>query len=254
MRADIFNRYFRSNHNFDVIKSLFFKIPKASLPQQKIKSYFFSPISSIKKSFEDLFFDFFPNNQIAEENQNILPPRVFFGSDEKIIPYLLKESVELAQEEYSPYLEYLKNLSFFGTLKQKKDKSVYLDFDAQYIDLIFSSFIDKKIKKPEQKILIEAISKKEMEIHEVGKIRELKEKFQFRIKGLYSIKPELNHSLERIWFLEIESKDLEEFRYKHHLSPKKGGHNLYITIGIKHCFKLRKSFPKMKINFSFSAA
>jgi len=85
-------------------------------------------------------------------------------------------------------------------------------------------------------------------------IQEIDQKFEFKIKGLYSINLLEEASVKKIWFLEIESQDLEDFRYKYHLFPKINGHNFSITLGFINYFKLRKSYPMMRINITFVAA
>ena len=118
---------------------------------------------------------------------------------------------------------------------------------------MFLSIEDKNTKKS-NKNSIEVISKKEFENSDIYKIFNLDKKISFKIKGFSSIKPELENNIDRVWFLEIESKDLEDFRYFHHLSPKKNLHNFNLVIGIKKGFKLRQSYPTMKIKSAFSAA
>lgn len=212
-------------------------------------------ISTIKTSYHELFFDYFPYKIQDAIFSDLLPPRTFFGSAAAPM-YLLILNSQKETQEFCPYIHFIKNLKFWGTLKQKKDKSVYLQSDDDFfIKLISNSLYNDAIEKIDD-FNINIISKDEYEKKEVFDIAEndLNQKYEFKIKDLFFIQSNDEEYVNKVWFLEIESPELEEFRYKYHLFPKINGYNFSLPLGFIKYFKLRKSFPKMKINVTFFAA
>ncbi len=206
-----------------------------------------------KSYFKDLFFETFPYINLNTHPQILKKdlPAIFF--DSSIFPNeLISLNNEPLIKEQSQYIDYLKSLRFFGTLKQRRNKSVYLKIDNSFINSI-SSKLPSNIEKTND-FNISVISKEEHKKYEVLPILEHDEKFQYKIKNLHSINVQTENGFKKVWFLEIESKDLEEFRYKYHLFPKKNGHNFSIKLGSIKSFKLKRSYPLMKINISFFAA
>ncbi|HEU64804.1 MAG TPA: hypothetical protein ENH96_05415 [Chlamydiae bacterium] len=255
MKEDFFNKTIRIGSFRQNIKPLRINIRNlgfSHFQDVELKNTVTSS-KSTKSYFKDLFFETFPYIDSNAENQTLKKdiPAIFF--DSSIFP---NELISLNQEplikEKSPYIDYLKSLRFFGTLKQRKDKSVYLKIDDSFINLI-SSKLPSDIEKMSD-FNISIISKEEHKKYEVFPIIEQDEKFQYRIKDLYSVNVQTENGFKKVWFLEIESKDLEEFRYKYHLFPKKNGHNFSIKLGSITSFKLKLSYPLMKINRAFFAA
>ncbi len=218
----------------------------------KLKSSI-TPLKYTKSHFKNLFFETFPFIYFNPQSQNIKKdlPAIFF--DSSAFPNeLISQNSESLIKEKNLYLAYLKNLNFFAVLKQRKDKSVYLKIDNPFISLISSklpSFIEKT-----NDFNIPVISKEEYKRHEVFPISEIEQTFQYKIKDLYSVNVQTKEGFQKIWFLEIKSKDLEELRYKYHLFPKINGHNFSIKLGFIKSFKLKLSYPLMKINMAFFAA
>lgn len=207
--------------------------------------------SSIKPNIKDLFFEHFPYQSSKSLSNEPSLPTMFFETS-NTPKYLIAQNTEIPIQEHSPYLDYVKRLNFFGSLKQRKNKSVYLEIDDFFMNLISQS-LDASIEKTDD-LNINVISKDEHERFDVFPIFEIGEKFQFKIKNLYSVNIDKEDSIQRIWFLEIESKDLQEFRYKYHLFEKINARNFLIPLGKKKSFKLKKSFPLMIINITFFAA
>lgn len=255
---EVISKIFRIS-NFQLTdKSITFNIqnfPSNYLNKIEFKNTFTTDISKVESPSNELFFYYFPNKIDFDFVNDLLPPRTFFNYSDTP-KYLLTQNSQKEIEEYCPYMGFVKNLKFFGTLKQKKDKTVYLEIENDFlINLVSSSLKNPQIEKFKD-LIINVISTEEYEDKEVFKIDkcDLNQKYQFQIKGLYSINIQDEEYTDKIWFLEIESKELEEFRYKYHLFPKINGYNFSIVLGSKKYFKLRKSFPKMKINITFSAA
>jgi hypothetical protein len=237
-------------------KSIIFNLQNFPISSSKIKlNNISTDLSTIKSSCYDLFFDYFPYQPQDQTTPNLLPPRTFLHSLNNPM-YLLIENSQKETTEHCPYLDFIKNLKFYGTLKQKKDKSVYLEIENDFlIKLVSNSLSDNRIEKFNI-FNINIISQEEYEKKEVFKISEtdLNQKYEFSIKNFSSIKVDDDDYTNKILFLEIESKELEEFRYKSHLSPKINGYNFSIVLGLIKYFKLRKSYPKTKINNTFNAA
>lgn len=208
---------------------------------------------STKSYFKDIFFDAFPYINLKTDKQTLKKdlPAIFFDSS-NLPKELISQNFQPSIKEQNPFIDYLKSLSFLGTLKQRKDKSVYLDIDDYFIKLV-SSKLPPNIEKSTD-LNISIISEEEYKKYEVFPILETDEQFQFKIKDLHSVNVQTKNGFQKIWFLEIVSKDLEEFRYKYHLFPKMNGHNFSIKLGFFKSFKLKKTFPLMKINISFFAA
>lgn len=234
-RLVIFN--FKNNsHNLDKIQ---FKTFNANI----------STIKSKSEACTNLFSDIFPYNPIENLCNDLLPPRIFFHSL-NTPKNLLVENNQKEIIEYCPYINFIKNLKFYGRLKQKKDKSVYLELENDFfIHLISNYLIDRRIEKTDN-FNINIISKDEYDKKEVFEILEndLNQRYEFTIKNLYSINVIDEEFTNKLWFIEFESKDLEEFRYKYHLFPKINGYNFSVVLGRIKYFKMRKSFPKMRIN------
>ncbi len=253
---EIINKIFKATNFQQMDRFIIFNIqdiPTTSLNKIEFKNTYTTNISTIKSYYKELFFEFFPHQPQDEINSDLLPPRVFFNSLNNPM-YLLTQNTQKETKEFCPYLNFIKNLNFFGTLKQKKDKTVYLEIENDFlINLISNSLF--KIEKLNN-FNINIISKDEYEKKEVFAIydTDLNQKYEFKIKDLYSININDEENTNKLWFLEIESKDLEEFRYKYHLFPKINGYNFSIVLGFIKYFKLRKSYPKMRINITFCAA
>jgi len=211
-----------------------------------------SSLKSTKAHLKNLFFEYFPYETSKSYKDYLYGNIPIFSENLNMPNELITLSNQVLMKEINPFIEYLKSLRFYGSLKQRQNKSVYLTIDDYFIKLISSNMFSQIEKSSDFNLSV--ISKDEHEVHEVFPIQEIDEKFQFRIKDLYSVNVETENSYQRVWFLEIESKDLEEFRYKYHLFPKINAHNFCLKLGFIKSFKLRKSYPLSKINITFFAA
>jgi hypothetical protein len=74
-------------------------------------------------------------------------------------------------------------------------------------------------------------------ISEVGKM------YPFFLRSIESVNPDGWDEVERVWFVRVESKELEELRKKYGLSPKvHGDHDFHITIAVKPSRKNKRGF------------
>ncbi len=223
-----------------------------------VKKVFTKPISTIKSFFDDIkniFYNFFPIFFNYYDNFNDKPiSRSFIDSPEQRIDYLIEETHQIPKKELCFSISSLKNINFKGTLKQRKNKEVYLDIENNFVDFLYPNISNSKTKKANNTTAIKIISKEEYINLDVFKIKELDNSFLFQIKDLYSIKPDNLSEYDRIWFLEIKAKDLNNFRYKYHLPEKLKGHNFFIVIAFLPSYKIKRTYPLMKINPSFQVA
>ena len=64
-------------------------------------------------------------------------------------------------------------------------------------------------------------------------IKEIGKEFSFILKGLFSTKPKGWEEMKKIWFLSLESKELEDLRKSYGLSGLKKGNKFHITVGVE---------------------
>lgn len=125
-----------------------------------------------------------------------------------------------------------KNIEFEGKLKNK-DGYVYLKLPDEIIS-IFSSMISAPLSDPKKAsdkwvgCHISVIHKDETDqnIKEVGK------NFKFTITGAKYLKPEGWDEVSNVYFITVDSPELEKLREKYNLSKKYKGHDFHITIGV----------------------
>ena len=244
------NRFFSSPSR---ISSKTMRIFKLNFYQKniKVKKEELKAISQIEPYDKDLFLDIFPYVTVEQKKTNSKLPIIFFEK-EYINHYLTTLLTQSPVKEKNSYLSVLESLNFFGKLKQKEDKSIYLEFENNFLSF-FDDYLNKRDAKKTSNPHLEIISRKEMENGFIFKILEIDESFKFKVKGFYSIISE-EEDHKRIWFLEIESKDLEDLRFKYGLSSKKNFHNFFIVLGERQSITTKKRYPKMMINFSIFAA
>ena len=132
----------------------------------------------------------------------------------------------------------LKDVELKGKLQQAKNGFVYLDLPNDLINGLFAMIDEDNISKPpyNQKKYnqvgahVSVIDEKEIEniiIKEVGK------EFNFSLGELKSTTPKNWDEVEKVYFLQIDSPDLENLRKKYGLPEKLKGHEFHITIAIE---------------------
>ena len=134
-----------------------------------------------------------------------------------------------------------KEYALTGKLKQTKDGFVYVDVPDKIIDGFFDiikntekvqrpPYFSKKFNNIGAHISVfdsEEVKENELEIKEVG------EDIEFSVGDLYSVNPEGWEEMERVWFVGVESKELEKIRDRYGLSKKMKGHDFHITVGVR---------------------
>lgn len=132
-----------------------------------------------------------------------------------------------------------KEVSLKGTLEKTEDGFVYLDLSNDVIHGLFTLIDEDGIEKPpyfkgdrSAGAHISVMSGEEITDKE---IKEVGDKFNFKLGDFYSVAPEGWENMERVWFVEVESPELEELRKKYNLpkSYKGKGHNFHVTVAVK---------------------
>jgi len=141
----------------------------------------------------------------------------------------------------SAYKSRLVSVSLKGKLKQTNDGFVYLDISNNVINGIFSLIDEDDIEKPPYDLgkyngLGAHISvMNQDEFKEPTEIKEIGRDFSFKLDKMHSTRPEGWDDMERVWFLSVQSPELEKLRKKYKLpkSYKGKGHDFHITIAVR---------------------
>ena len=127
-----------------------------------------------------------------------------------------------------------------GTLKQTDNGFVYIDVSNDVVDGLFSMVDNDKndddlVKPPyNQKKYnqlgahISVINDDELD----DDIKELGEEFYFKLSDVKSTNPEGWDEVKKVYFVEVESPELEKLRQKYDLPKRLNGHQFHITIGV----------------------
>jgi len=134
----------------------------------------------------------------------------------------------------------LENVELKGELKQTKNGFVYLDLPNNLINGLFAIIDENNISKPpyNQKkynsvgahvsvMYEDEVKDKNLEIKEIG------EEFNFSLGELKSTKPEGWDEVDKVYFLQIDSPELQDLREKYGLSKKLNGHEFHITVAVE---------------------
>jgi hypothetical protein len=203
------------------------------------------------------------------------PPRFFFKgaleTDRKKNPepiwQLLTESLEEPLSRPVPHnVPLMKSLcKGHGQLKKNKQGFIYLDVGNQFINSMLPYLRPEGLTRPPYFNLfiapggahIPIISKRESDFHYLDEIKELDQTFSFVIEGLYSSKPDTWPEVEEVWFLKVQSTELEALRHRYFLTALPNGHDFHIAIAVKPRSKsilTKRPAPIMRINPGFVAA
>jgi len=134
----------------------------------------------------------------------------------------------------------LRSVPLTGTLKQTKDGFVYLKIPNNVINGLFACIDEEDIQKPPYNIgkykntgahisvmYSDELKEKNTEIKEIG------ENISFKLGKFYSTNPEGWAEMERVWFVTVESPELERLRKKYKLTKKLDSHEFHLTCAIR---------------------
>jgi hypothetical protein len=211
---------------------------------------------------------------LLSEQDSYTPPRYFSKGaleDNKQknpapITYLLVETNEEAKAHPVPgNALLLRSLcKGKGTLHQNAKGFVYLDIDNRFIlslipylkafGLVRAPYFN--LLGPPEGAHVPVISSREASFHYLDEIKVDKE-ISFEIDGLYSAEPTFWEGVERVWFFQVNSPELEALRRKHFLLSRPAGHPFHIAVAVKpesSVAKTQKPLPIMRINTAYLAA
>lgn len=133
----------------------------------------------------------------------------------------------------------LSKVPLYGTLKQASDGYVYLDVSNNFINGIFPLIKEDNIEKPPyftgkyQRIGAHISVFRSEETDMLEDIEEIGEDFSFELGALKATNPEGWDEMERVWFVQVESKELCQLRRKYGLPQKLNGHEFHITVAVR---------------------
>lgn len=156
---------------------------------------------------------------------------------EEYVEELIAQAVEVS---ISKTASKLTEVDLSGKLCETKDGFVYLDVPNAIIDG-FMPLIGGEVKKPPYNnkdfgsvgAHISVIGDSEREDNGIDKIKEIGQEFSFRVKGLFSTKPDGWDEMKKVWFLTVHSEELEKLRKDYGLSPLKKNHDFHITLAVQ---------------------
>lgn len=124
-----------------------------------------------------------------------------------------------------------------GQLCLKGNGFVYLNVDNGFIDNVLPELpvqgeLDSVSTKPKKMgAHISVIYEDEMIEHEIWRLAEAGEWFNFEVKELRYIDRQTAKGLRRLWLLAVDAPALERLRTSYGLKPKLKGHDFHITLG-----------------------
>ena len=134
----------------------------------------------------------------------------------------------------------LKEVKLKGILRKTKDNFVYLDISNNVING-FMPMLGDEVDKPPYDLKsfnnvgshISVIGQDEYKDNDLGKIKEIGQEFEFKFKDVKSVDPDGWDEMKNVYFIRVNSPDLEKLRNKYNLSKKIDGHDFHITIGVE---------------------
>jgi len=115
---------------------------------------------------------------------------------------------------------------------QKDGSYAVLEVPEDFCNSIFKSIYRPGMIKPDKKPHISVMTDEELEM--VGKIREHGQEFEFFLESVESCEPKDWEEVEKVYFVQCRSPQLEHLRKRYGLSEKMNGdHEFHITIAVK---------------------
>lgn len=126
-----------------------------------------------------------------------------------------------------------------GILKQKPNGYVYLDISDDFISEALNYIETNGEIIPTRDYTnrrgigahISVMYESEINDNRIEDIEELGEEFTFTIIEIRTVRLYKNHQTEKLWFIAVDSPDLEVLREQYGLSPLLNEYDFHITIG-----------------------
>jgi len=273
------------------IQSLFRTKPKPSLDYsstplaqallKKGRSYLISIIEILNDKLEKLInpsfrFEVTPRvlhvPQLPEPPFRTAPPARFFWheglpipEDTYAPPCLLaerKERMPIAVEKDAAICAAAQSLlDGKGVLQQANDGFVYLEVSGNFINALLPLLKEVPVCRlpfeaepnyPQAHIAV--ILPKEAKAKEGwGRIKELGEEFSFMIEKCYSLKPALWPEMERVYFLTINSQDLERLRESYLLPSKINAHDFQLAFAAQEA-EIPRHYEERKMTYRLNVS
>lgn len=131
----------------------------------------------------------------------------------------------------------LEEVPLIGTLEQADNGYTYLNVSNKIIDGLFELIEKDGLSKPpynqkkynEVGAHISVFNEDEVEDLE---IKEIGKEFNFTLGEFKSTKPEGWEEVKEVYFVQVDSPELEDLRKKYKLPKKLNGHEFHITIAV----------------------
>lgn len=125
-----------------------------------------------------------------------------------------------------------------GVIKQTQKGFVYVSINENMTEPYFQAVKNKNNLKPPYKRKeyenignhISVIEEKELNKQE---FKDKDKIISFKLKDLYTAVPTSWRDMRRVWFISVESKDLENIRKDYGLSPRLNDHDFHITVAVE---------------------
>jgi hypothetical protein len=150
-----------------------------------------------------------------------------------------------------------------GTLRQDPEGFVYLELPDHFITEIYPLLYDQECEaiplhdlEPSPAHIPVILSHEWAQKKGWGEISALETHFSFEITRLCSLKPKRWPGIAQVYFLEIKSQELENFRERHLLPSRIRGHHFHVAIAFKKAEEKPADAPKetFRLNVSCFAA
>jgi hypothetical protein len=205
--------------------------------------------------------------------QTVKPPRFFwhpaytYPKDEYAPSCLIPESKEetpIAIDNSVSICAYARHvLPKQGILRQDHEGFVYLELPDHFITEMYPLIHDQECEavplyyvEPSPAHIPVILPHEWAQRKGWGEIKELENHFRFEITTLYSLKPKRWPGVEKVYFFEIKSRELENFR-EHYLLPSRiRGHQFHVAIACKKAAEKVAAAPRetFRLNVSCFAA
>jgi len=134
--------------------------------------------------------------------------------------------------------EKLQNVSLTGKLQQAPNGFVYLDLNDKLMEGLYSLIDEDGLLKPpyHQKKYNEVgthVSVMYEDETEGLDIKEVGKEFNFELGDFKKTNPEGWDEMKNVYFIQINSEELEDLRKKYDLSKKLNGHEFHVTIAVE---------------------